>query len=129
MDHLTFIHVPVPADGASETLYVAVYQLDRGLNGLPWSDAAGIDRPVVEIQSWAKAFAGFGKGDVNCDGVIDLADVILLGNILDGLFDSTGTGGVHSADVDADNECGETDYGLLWDVVTGVRDAGTLANG
>jgi hypothetical protein len=126
---ISFTHIPVLADGASETFYVAVYQVDNGLNGLPWSDAAGFDRSVVEIQQRAKAFAGFGKGDVNCDGVIDLTDMILLGNILDGLFDPAGTGGVYSADVDADNDWDEADYDLLWDVVTGVTDAGALANG
>jgi hypothetical protein len=121
-------YYPLLAEGASETFYFAVYQVDNGVNGLAWSDAAGFDAAVADIQCRAKAFAGFGKGDVNCDGVVDLADVVLLGNILDGLTTATG-GGIYTADVNGDNAYTQGDYDLLYDVIAGIQPASAMANG
>ena len=59
-------------------------------------------------------------GDLNCDGIIDLVDVVLLGNYIDGLIDLTGTCGGGQADVDSDGDIDEDDYNLLYDVIAGV---------
>jgi len=123
---IVFAHYPLLAEGASETFYFAVYQADNGANAT-WSDMAGYEAAVAEIMCRAKAFAGFGKGDVNCDGYVDLQDVVLLGNILDGLYTATG-GGVYSADVNADNAYTQADYDLLYDVVAGVQPASAMSN-
>ena len=124
----TLIHIPVLADGASESFYFAIYQIENGVNGLPWSTDDEFDAAVTEVFCRAKAFAGFGKGDVTCDGVIDLQDLVTLGNIIDSLIDPSGTGGCYTADVDADNDYDEDDYELLYDVVAGVQPASALAN-
>jgi hypothetical protein len=124
----SLIHVPSLADGESVTFYYAIYQVENGFNGLPWSNAAEADAAYAEITCRAKAFAGFAKGDVNCDGCVDLSDVVLLGNILDGLYDPTGTGGVYTADANGDNAWTQADYDLVYDVVAGVQPASALAN-
>jgi len=124
----TMIHVPTLADGESVTFYYAIYQIQKGVNGLPWTNAATADASYKEIACRAKAFAGFAKGDVNCDGCVDLADVVLLGNILDGLYSPAGTGGVYTADANGDNAYSQADYDLVYDVVAGVQPASALAN-
>ena len=123
----SLFHAPTIADGASETFYHAIYQIENGVNG-DWSDAATADAAYAEVACRAKAFAGFGKGDVTCDGAVDLADVVALGNIVDGLLDPAGTGGVYTADCDGDNDWDNDDYNLLYDVVAGVQPASALAN-
>jgi len=125
----SLVHIPSLADGESFTFYYCIYQVENGVNGLPWTDAASADAAYKEVTCRAKAFAGFAKGDVNCDGCVDLADVVLLGNILDGLYDPTGTGGVYTADADGDNAWTQADYDLVYDVVAGVQPASALANG
>jgi len=45
--------------------------------------------------------------------VVDLQDVVALGNILDGLLVPSG-GGVYTADTDADSDWDEADYDLLY---------------
>lgn len=118
------------ADGASADIYMAIYRVEDGVNGIPFvSGAAGAEAVYREVTCRAKAFAGFGKGDVNCDGCIDLQDVVALGNIVDGLLDPTGTAGVYAADTDGDNDWDDADYDLLYDVVSGVQPASALANG
>jgi hypothetical protein len=124
----SLFYAPTIADGASETFYHAIYQVENGVNG-NWSDAATADAAYAEVVCRAKAFAGFGKGDVTCDGVVDLQDVVALGNIVDGLLDPAGTGGVYTADCDGDNDWDNDDYNLLYDVVAGVQPASALANG
>lgn len=91
-----------------------------------WTDAAGFQAAVANAAAKAKAYAGFGAGDVNLDGVVDLADVVLLGNIVDGLFDPTGTGGEFGGDTHGDGDIDEDDYTNLYDVVSGV--GGALVN-
>jgi hypothetical protein len=121
---------PSIADGASVDIYMAIYRVEDGVNGLPFvSGAAGAEAVYREVTCRAKAFAGFGKGDVNCDGCVDLQDVVALGNIVDGLLDPTGTAGVYTGDTDGDNDHDQADYDLLYDVVSGVQPASALANG
>jgi len=115
------------AEGASETFYYMTYQLDNGVMGLPWATDAEFDAALADVKCRAKAFAGFGKGDVNCDGAVDLADVVLLGNILDGLWTPTG-GGIYTADTDGDGSYAQADYDLLYDVVAGIQPASNMAN-
>jgi outer membrane protein assembly factor BamB len=124
----SFLHVPSLADGASATMYYCIFQAEAGVNAIDWTNAAEADAVYKEITCRAKAFAGFGKGDVNCDGCIDLADVVLLGNILDGLYNPAGTGGVYTADANGDNAYTQADYDLVYDVVAGVQPASAMAN-
>jgi hypothetical protein len=122
-------YFPSIADGASADIYMAIFRVEDGVNGLPFvSGAAGAEAVYREVTCRAKAFAGFGKGDVNCDGCVDLQDVVALGNIVDGLLDPTGTAGVYAGDVDGDNDWDAADYDLLYDVVSGVQPASALAN-
>ena len=114
------------ADGASETLYMVHFGVHNDGVHEDWSDGAGFQAAVANAVAKAKAYAGLGAGDVNCDGAIDLADVVLLGNIVDGLFDPTGTGGEFAADTDGDADVDEDDYTNLYDVVSGV--GGALVN-
>jgi hypothetical protein len=114
------------ADGASETLYMAIFEINNDGVHESWSDGAGFQAAVANVVAKAKAYAGLGAGDVNCDGAIDLADVVLLGNIVDGLFDPTGTGGEFAGDTDGDGDVDEDDYTNLYDVVSGV--GGALVN-
>jgi hypothetical protein len=115
------------ADDASVDIYMAIYRVEDGVNGLPFT--AGADAVYREVTCRAKAFAGFGKGDVNCDGCIDLQDVVALGNIVDGILDPAGTAAVYTGDVNGDNAFSNADYDLLYDVVSGVQPASALANG
>jgi hypothetical protein len=126
--YASLFHIPSLAEGASETFYYCTFAIDKGVNGLSWSDAPGFDAAMGEIVCRAKAFAGFGKGDVNCDGLVDLADVVLLGNIIDGLYDPTGTGGQYSGDADGSGVIDPVDYDLLYDVVAGVQPASAMNN-
>ena len=57
-------------------------------------------------------------GDVNCDAVIDLADVVLLGNFLDGLVDESTTCLECAGDVDIDGDVDESDYSQLYDLIS-----------
>lgn len=121
---------PSVADGASVDVYMAIYRVEDGVNGLPFvPGAAGAEAVYREVTCRAKAFAGFGKGDVNCDGCVDLQDVVALGNIVDGILDPTGTAAVYTGDVNGDNAFSNADYNLLYDVVSGVQPASALANG
>jgi hypothetical protein len=122
-------HFPSIADGASVDIYMAIYRVEDGVNGLPFvSGAAGAEAVYREVTCRAKAFAGFGKGDINCDGCIDLQDVVALGNIVDGLL-TPSPAAVYTADADGDNDWDSADYNLLYDVVSGVQPASNLANG
>jgi len=58
--------------------------------------------------------------DLNCDGALDLADVILIGNVLDGITDLTGTCGEGKADIDGDGDVDEDDYNALFDLMAGM---------
>jgi len=58
------------------------------------------------------------KADMNCDGWFDLADVVLLGNVIDGLIDLTGTCGEDKGDVNMDGNLDEDDYEMSFDLVT-----------
>jgi hypothetical protein len=53
--------------------------------------------------------------DVNCDGVIDLVDVVLLGNHLDGIVALSGDCSETPGDVNVDGFVNEDDYTLLYD--------------
>lgn len=118
------------ADGASVEFFMAIYRVEDGTNGLPFvAGAAGAEAVYREVTCRAKAFAGFGKGDINCDGCVDLQDVVALGNIVDGLLDPTGSAAVYTGDTDGDNDWDNADYDLLYDVVSGVQLPGALANG
>jgi hypothetical protein len=122
-------HYPSIADGESVEFYMAIYRVENGVNGLPFvAGAAGAEAVYREVTCRAKAFAGFGKGDLNCDGCVDLQDVVALGNIVDGLLVPTGAG-IYTADVDGNNTYDNADYNLLYDVVSGVQPATALGNG
>jgi hypothetical protein len=122
-------YFPSIADGASEDIYMAIWRVEDGVNGLPFvSGAAGAEAVYREVTCRAKAFAGFGKGDLTCDGCVDLQDVVKLGNIVDGLLDPDGTAAEYTADTDGDNDYDDDDYNLLYDVVSGVQPASALAN-
>lgn len=122
-------HFPSIADGASVEFYMAIYRVEDGVNGLPFvAGAAGAEAVYREVTCRAKAFAGFGKGDINCDGCVDLQDVVALGNIVDLLLTPAGAS-IYTADTDGDNDWDDDDYNLLYDVVSGVQPAGNLANG
>lgn len=122
-------YFPSIADGASVEFFMAIYRVEDGVNGLPFvSGAAGAEAVYREVTCRAKAFAGFGKGDVNCDGCVDLQDVVALGNIVDGLLNPAGTAAVYTADVDGNNAWNNADYNLLYDVVSGVQPASAMAN-
>lgn len=56
-------------------------------------------------------------GDLTCDGVIDLTDVVILGNYLDGRIALTDICGAAEADFDRDGDIDEEDYVLLYDHV------------
>lgn len=56
-------------------------------------------------------------GDLTCDNVIDLKDVVILGNFLDGHIDLTDICGAAEADFDRDGDIDEEDYVLLYDHV------------
>lgn len=59
-------------------------------------------------------------GDVNCDGCVDLADLVMLGNALDGLF-APGLACVECAgDMNGNGSLDESDYDLLYDLVAGA---------
>lgn len=122
-------YYPSIADGASVEFYFATFQVEDGVNGLPFvAGAAGAEAVYREVTCRAKAFAGFGKGDINCDGCVDLQDVVALGNIVDGLLPASGAA-IYTADADGDNDHDNADYNLLYDVVSGVQPASALANG
>ena len=59
-------------------------------------------------------------GDVNCDGDVDLCDLVYLGNILDSLATVIATCTELTADVDGDGDLSENDYSDLYDIVAGV---------
>jgi len=59
-------------------------------------------------------------GDLDCDGVITLSDVVLLGNVIDGLIDLTGTCGGGQADVDEDGDIDDDDYNTLFDIISSI---------
>lgn len=121
-------YFPSIADGASVDIYMAIYRVENGVNGLPFvAGAAGAEAVYREVTCRAKAFAGFGKGDINCDGCIDLQDVVALGNIVDGLLPASGAS-IYTADADGDNDHDDADYNLLYDVVSGVQPANALNN-
>jgi hypothetical protein len=121
-------YFPSIADGASVDIYMAIYRVEDGVNGLGFvSGAAGAEAVYREVTCRAKAFAGFGKGDINCDGCVDLQDVVALGNIVDGLLAPAGAS-IYTADTDGDNDHDNADYDLLYDVVSGVQPASALAN-
>lgn len=123
------VHYASIADGASVEFFMAIYRVEDGVNGLPFvSGAAGAEAVYREVTCRAKAFAGFGKGDINCDGCIDLQDVVALGNIVDGILAPAGASN-YTADTDGDNDHDAADYNLLYDVVSGVQPATALANG
>ena len=124
---LSMIHIASLDEGESESVVWAAFAIDNGVNGLPWTTDAEFDAAITEIVCRAKAFAGYGKGDVNCDGDIDLQDVVALGNILDGLLAAAG-GAIYTQDVNGDGTVDEADYQLLYDVVAGVQPESNLAN-
>jgi hypothetical protein len=125
--YMSIQNQPSLAEGESMTIYYAQFQVDEGVNGRTWADAAGFDAARTDIVCKAKAFAGFGKGDLNCDGCNDLADVVLLGNIVDGVVAASGAA-IYTSDADGDNDIDNADYDLLYDVVAGVQPASALAN-
>ena len=59
-------------------------------------------------------------GDMNCDSLLDLSDVVMLGNALDGFFELSGTCGEGAGDIDSDGDIDQDDYDLLYDTVAGV---------
>jgi len=122
-------HWPSIADGATVEFTMCIYRVENGVNGLPFTTgAAGMEKVYREVTCRAKAFAGFGKGDINCDGCVDLQDVVALGNIVDGLTNPANTAAEYTADVNGDNTYTEADYNLLYDVVAGVQPASAMAN-
>lgn len=89
------------------------------LRGVTWCDGylwIANNRTDMIYKLAADNYAG----DTNCDGMLNLVDVVLLGNYIDGLIDLTGICGGGQADVDSDGDVDEDDYNLLYDVVAGV---------
>jgi len=59
-------------------------------------------------------------GDVNCDDAIDLLDLVLLGNHLDGLTALVGTCNDNPGDVNLDSLVNEADYTYLLDLISTI---------
>jgi hypothetical protein len=58
-------------------------------------------------------------GDVNCDSLVDLTDVVFLGNVIDGLVDSTGACFECAGDTDGDGLVAtQADYVSLYNSVS-----------
>ncbi len=97
-----------------------------------WLDLAGHALRDFEGVIWSANNHKFDPGmfivrdhDGTTDRLANLwrfisADVVLLGNFLDGLIDLTGTCGGGQADADGDSDIDEDDYILLYNVVAGV---------
>jgi hypothetical protein len=60
-------------------------------------------------------------GDVNCDSLVDLSDLVLLGNILDGFTGPDGTCVHCGGDVNLNGIIEQGDYVRLFDMVAGVE--------
>jgi len=125
--YYSMLHVPLLAEDASAEFVYCTWQLDNGVNGLPWSDSLSYDAAVAEIVGRARAYAGFGKGDLNADGTIDSLDLAVLDSILHCLI-TPGGALIYTADVDADNRYSWDDYDLLRAVVLGSLPESALAN-
>ncbi|MCK5125656.1 MAG: PQQ-binding-like beta-propeller repeat protein [candidate division Zixibacteria bacterium] len=82
---------------ADETIttgyYIFGYSAVAG--GLDTHDSAAVAQTAMNAQQ----FAGFGRGDMNADGVVNLADVVYLHNYVGGT--ALGPKFMHLADVDA----------------------------
>jgi hypothetical protein len=74
----------------------------------------------IDEDDWNALDAIALPGDVNCDGYVDLTDVVSLGNHIDGLIDLTGTCSEGKVDIDSDGDIDEDDYNLLYDTVADV---------
>lgn len=59
----------------------------------------------------------FARGDGNCDGCVNLVDLTMLGNALDGLLDLSGSCGEFNLDMDDDGDLDELDYQGLMDTL------------
>jgi hypothetical protein len=102
----------IPTGGRAASLCSADF------NGDSFADlaVANLDsNRVALLLQWCDPF----PGDLNCDVCLDISDVVMLGNILDGLLDLSGTCGGAAADFDGDNDVDEHDYQGLFDAVAG----------
>jgi PKD repeat protein len=76
---------------------------------------------VNRITAWNKPTCpNVEMGDVSCDAVVDLTDVVALGNILDGLVAPTETCVECAGDVNGNGLIDQGDYEMLYDMVAGV---------
>ncbi|MEZ5360136.1 MAG: dockerin type I domain-containing protein [Candidatus Zixiibacteriota bacterium] len=82
-----------PGETITTGYYIFGYSAIAG--GLDTHDTASIAQTALNAQQ----FAGFGRGDLNGDGVINLADVVYLYNYVNGT--ALGPKFLHLADVDA----------------------------
>jgi hypothetical protein len=105
-------HITIDAHdfGANETYTVGVATFL--LTGL--TNALNANNPdVIALATMVNQWAGFGRGDVNNDGVINLADIIYLAGTVNG-----GPGAVpfqHLSDVNADGNIDVLDVDFLVD--------------
>ncbi len=83
-----------PGETVTTGYYIFGYSALNGF-GLDTHDTASVAQTALNAQQ----FAGFGRGDLNNDGVINLADVVYLYNYVGGT--ALGPKFLHLADVDA----------------------------
>ena len=92
------------------------YHLSISSPCLPENNSCGVQIGALGAGCTADVITG----DVNCDGIVDLSDIVALGNALDGLTSLTGTCAADAADLDGDSDTDEDDYNLLFDEITGM---------
>lgn len=97
-------------------------------SAFPLRRIAVSDSGIVYVTGTIRANSGdyatikhtWRPGDVNCDGIRDLADVVLVGNHVDGITVETNPCSVLAGDMNEDSVITGDDYDLLFDEVAGV---------
>jgi outer membrane protein assembly factor BamB len=103
--HVTLVERDV---AAGESFDFAVAQF--GLHNLP--STLGTVPEIRDLADLTNKWVGFGRGDVNDDEVVNLSDIMILGDIVGG----TVPGAIpfaHLGDVDADNDVDNADLNYL----------------
>jgi hypothetical protein len=78
---------------------------------------------AAHLGAWTKPACAYSvePGHVSCGAHLDLVDVVLLGNYLDGLIDANHLCLDCAGDVDQDGDIDEDDYDLLYDIAAGIK--------